>query len=229
MSDDELIREALRLNRRYVTEIVEGLDLCPWAARALREGHVARRVIVERGDAGMPASLDAIAELARDETAEIGLLIYPRVDAGRLEFERFVGRLRERDAARHELGSIPFAMAAFHPDAPADLSDPERLIPFLRRSPDPTIQLVRESVLERVRGSEGTSFVDLSSIDLAALSALEPSRSLRERIAGANLEMIARVGVAEVERRLADILRDRDESYARLGEPRAAVPSADRG
>ena len=60
------------------------------------------------------------------------------------------------------VGESPFAMAAFHPDAAADLDDPERLIPFLRRTPDPTIQLVRQEALERVRGRhpQGTAFVD---------------------------------------------------------------------
>lgn len=217
MFDDELVREALRVNRRYVTEIVEDLGLCPWAARAMREGRVSRRVVVEGGSAQVSASLDVMAELAADETTEIGLLIYPRFDLGRFEFERFVACLRDRDAARHELGTIPFAMAAFHPEAPADLSDAERLIPFLRRTPDPTIQLVRESVLERIRGSEGTSFVDLNLIDLDDLASLGSPRSLRERIASTNLEVVACVGVAEVERRFADIRRDRDESYARLG------------
>lgn len=216
MSDEELVREALRVNRRYITEIVEGLGLCPWAARAMREGRVQRRVILERGSDELEPSLRAMTELARDETADIALLIYPRFSVTQLEFERFAARLRERDAARHELGKLPFVMAAFHPDAPADLSDAERLIPFLRRSPDPTLQLVREHVLDDVRGAEGTFFLDLSSIDFAELPSLEPDRSLRERIATANLERVADIGVAEVERRLADIRRDRDESYTRL-------------
>ena len=111
-------------------------------------------------------------------------------------------------------------MAAFHPDADANLKDPERLIPFLRRTPDPTIQVVRRTALERVRGNsqEGTSFMDLADLAQMPLPQKEPV-SLRQRIARANLDTALEVGIDTLEALFQDIRRDRNESYARLRLP----------
>jgi len=123
--------------------------------------------------------------------------------------------VREQDAARRELGAAPFALAAFHPEAPPRVDDPERLIPFLRRTPDPTIQLVRRDVLERVRGPQGTGFIDVAMLTPRALLA-EPEETLRRTIAKTNLETVSSVGVHVLEAVFEDIRRDRDESYAKL-------------
>ena len=203
-ADERWAAEATRLYRRYEIEIEQALGLCPWAEPARRAGKVGERVVLDPRE----TSLEFPPHI------EVAVLIFPRLNVGPSEFDRFVARLRDEDAARHPLGAIPFAMAAFHPDAPLDKSQPERLIPFLRRTPDPTIQIVRTTVLDRVRSGapQGTSFVNFASLDLAA--AAQPP--LRERIARANLARVEQVGVAEVERKLADIRRDREETYARL-------------
>jgi hypothetical protein len=145
---------------------------------------------------------------------EVALLIYPRLHLGRLEFEHFAARVRNADAGRRPLGEAPFMLAAFHPGAEPDMEDPERLIPFLRRTPDPTIQLVRSSVLERVRAGtpQGTQFVDVRSLDVN----VEYAVPLRERIARANLATVERMGVAELKQRMDAIVKDRESTYERL-------------
>ena len=215
--DDALRSEALRVYRRYMVEVVEGFTLCPWAAPARRAGHVVEHVILAENQANPEQSLALLGSLAEQLQTEIALFIYPDLELDRLAFESFVRTLRERDAARHEVGTIPFAMAAFHPDARADLNEPERLIPFLRRTPDPTIQVVRVSALDRVRGSspEGTQFFDLANLGTLPLPQKEPI-SLRQRIAQANLDTALEVGVDTLEALFQDIRRDRDESYARI-------------
>ena len=221
--DEALIAEALRIYRRFAVEVVEGLSLCPWAEHARKSGRVTERVLLtERRD--VSAVQAVIAEHAERADVEILLVIFPRLTLDRRGFALFVADLARAEADRHEIGTVPFAMAAFHPDAPADLSDAERLIPFLRRSPDPTIQLVRRSVLEAVRqrAPEGTEFVDLRLLDPKVLEA-DRTPSLRARIAEENLHTVRRVGVAEIERLLADIRADRDASYARALATRSAV------
>ena len=215
--DDALRSEALRVYRRYMVEVVEGFTLCPWAAPARRDGHVVEHVILAENQANPEQSLALLGSLAEQLRTEIALFIYPDLELDRLAFESFVRTVRERDAARHEVGTIPFAMAAFHPDARADLNEPERLIPFLRRTPDPTIQVVRVSALDRVRGSspEGTQFFDLANLGTLPLPQKEPI-SLRQRIAQANLDTALEVGVDTLEALFQDIRRDRDESYARI-------------
>jgi hypothetical protein len=75
---------------------------------------------------------------------------------------------------------------------------------------------VRVTSLDRVREgfNEGTQFMDPANL-AAALSLPKEEPSLRERISRANLRTVERVGIEEIERRLADIRADRDASYAR--------------
>ena len=73
------------------------------------------------------------------------LLIYPEFAGDLRAFEEF------RD---HVRGSLRlFYCVAFHPALPMDLSDANRAVSFLRRSPDPTLQLVRIATLDRVRSA----------------------------------------------------------------------------
>jgi hypothetical protein len=218
VSDEDLEREALRVYRRYQREFVERLSICPFATRAREEGHVRERVLTS-GEPDLAETLAVIAELSADADVHIGLLIYPRASIGRVEFERFVARARAEDAQRWPGGRIPMASAAFHPEADPDLVTPARLVPFLRRTPDPTIQLVRHSVLDRVRRNtdHGTGFVDPAMLDPRALAAAAPpAPALHERVAAGNVETIQKMGVEEAERILRDIFRDRSEAYARL-------------
>lgn len=193
------------------------LKLCPWADRARAENRVKEHVLTIRAP-DEAAPLEAILKLSKDPNVEIGLLLLPLLEVTQPALERFVSRLVDADAERRALGAAPFAMAAFHPDASADLSSAERLVPFIRRTPDPTIQLVRCDALDRVREgfNEGTQFVDLRALSTLGAPP-ETTLPLRERIARANLKTVERLGAAEVERRLAAIRRDRNETYHRLG------------
>ena len=213
--------ETLRLNRRYVVEIVEHFGLCPWADRARREGHVTGVVFDQTDPDRFDASLDRVKELEPQTVIDVALFIYPQIGLNRLDFEHFARRFRALDAERHPPGRIPFALAAFHPDAAPVLANPDRLVPFLRRSPDPTIQLVRETTLSRVRGDlHGTSFYAPDLLVPGAGPSSEPD--IRERIAQANHDTVSRVGVEAFEAIFQDILRDRDETRLRLaqGDPR---------
>ncbi len=217
---DERTREVVRIYERYAREVVERFDFCPWAARARRERTARPRVIFQPNLADLSASLAAIDELDSVPSLAVGLLIFPCVTADRLDFEHFVRLLRHADSSRREPGQIPFAMAAFHPHAAPDLSDPDRLVPFIRRSPDPTIQLVRRDVLDSVRGElvGGTSLVEVWMMSPAGLAAPE-KHGVREKIAQNNLATALETGVTAIETVLADIAADRARAYARLGMP----------
>jgi hypothetical protein len=225
MEGDRWIEEADRLYRRYQLEIVEACGLCPWAERARLNGRFRIRVLLQSEPHGADAATLAIDELATDPRAEVAVLIYPRLRLGRLEFERFVAEVREVDAKRHALGCIPYVFAAFHPEAAPDASDAERLIPFLRRTPDPTIQLLRSDVLERVRSAtpQGTQFLDMRALESLDAEGREPEVSLRQRIARTNLATVERLGVEEVSRRMDAIVQDRKGTYREL---RASLPSS---
>jgi hypothetical protein len=173
-----------------------------------------------RPEFDLEEALAVVHELAGRPDVDIGLLIYPRLSVSREEFARLVRVLGNADDRRWPRGEVPMAMAAFHPDAKAELGDPARLVPFIRRSPDPTLQLVRLEVLNKLRGTEpsGTGFVDPELLARRGLSAIAGSvrTPLHERVAEDNLETVRRVGVGAIEAILADIRADRDRSYARI-------------
>lgn len=214
-ADEALVQEAVRVYRRYAVEIVEALRFCPYAERAREEGRT-RELVSLAAELSLEGALALVHEAARDERVEIGLLLFPRVTVTRLELARFVERLRR--AHQDEPGGLVMAMEAFHPEAPADLGNADRLVPFVRRTPDPTIQLVRHEVLLRVRraGDHGTAFFDPSRMSLEELMRAPAPKPLHRQIADANLETTKTRGVEAIERLFEDIRRDRDESYARL-------------
>ena len=196
---------ALARNDRYVREFVEAFDLCPYAKRCRETGRLHRRVVEQAGDA-LSAALSAIAaiEALPEDSVEVALLLFPGAATGSTEaaraFEDFCGQVREGMARAHPAGSPPFFCVAFHPDLPGDVSDASRAVHFIRRSPDPTLQLVRASVLRAVRGSRtgGSTFVDASRLTLAELLAVSSPIGLSDRIAEANLETIEREGAAKL-------------------------------
>lgn len=217
-----LERETLRLNRRYVTEIVERFGLCPWAERAQREGRIAARVFEQSDSGELAPSLGAMNELAARAEVDVALFIYPLLRLNRLDFEHFARLLRARDAERYGPGEMPFAIATFHPQASPVLDNPDRLVPFLRRTPDPTLQLVRESTLRQVRGDlYGTSFYG-PHVFRPPAPAHNPTEDVRERIGRANHRTVVELGSDAFEAVFADILRDRERTHARLALERTA-------
>jgi hypothetical protein len=209
VTDERWTDETMRLYRRYEQEIVHAYELCPWAAPVRRDGRLRERVVLQRDTEHLEPSLAAIDTLGSD--VDLALLIYPRIGTDRSTFERFAARVRDAEVARRELGRAPFVFAVFHPDATPYLEEAERHIPFLRRTPDPTIQLLRSSVLERIRGgtSQGTQFADPMMLDLL----IPQGPSIRERIAQTNLATTHRVGVETMQHSLDAILRDREATH----------------
>lgn len=215
--EEEWRSEAERLHGRYVEEIVEACGLCPWAQRARLTGRTAVAVMLPPDDTTLSCSVDQLNRWgAFGASPEVGFLLYPRLSLSRAEFDAFVARMQAAASERHPIGQAPFALAAFHPDARPDLDSAERLIPFLRRSPDPCVQAVRMSVLQRVRAGtpQGTQFVDVDNI--AEVLAGKEELSLRDRIARANLDTVRTLGASELAARFADIERDRQATYGAL-------------
>jgi hypothetical protein len=179
--------EALRLNARYVEEVVIGWDLCPWAARAWRDGEVARRVFpLPRPEAGAVAAF--VGEIAADPRCSIGLAIFPRVTLSVAAWDRFAEEVRRARG--------PFLVAAFHPQprgaggAPANATE---LVALVRRAPDPTLQLVRASLIDALAAGGRDVSGDIARANFATVTARDPAR-----LAAA----------------LDDLRRDRDRAYA---------------
>ena len=109
-------------------------------------------------------------------------------------FEKLVAAARERMRARHGSGDTPFYCVPFHSDFAEDLRDEHRAVRFIRRSPDPTVQLVRAAALRATRGMD-------PSVPL----------SMSDRIARANLDTLRREGPERLRELLSQI-----RAYARF-------------
>jgi hypothetical protein len=88
-----------------------------------------------------------------------------------------------------------------------DLSDANRAVSFLRRSPDPTLQLVRISTLDRVRSGRpsGSTYLDPSRLSPDELRSTVRRLSVSEQIAEANLGTLQREDPARIAQLLADL------------------------
>lgn len=182
---------ALARSDRYLGDFVEALNLCPFARTCREAGRLHRRVLFEPEEA---AAAVAEIEALPPASVEVALLIFPRFDGGARAFEAFRVEVREQMARAHAGGEPPFFCVAFHPELPMDLADPHRAVHFIRRSPDPTLQLVRASVLREVRGTRtgGSTFVDATRMTAAELHLLEAKASISDRIAESNLASLRR-------------------------------------
>lgn len=190
--------KALARNDRYLSEFVERLRMCPFAQRCRETGKLDRRVLLGKRPLDDAQAAVRAVEAQPEDAVEVALLIFPDFDAGPREFESFLAEVRT--AAR------AFYCVAFHPELPEDLADPNRAVAFVRRSPDPTIQMVRASLLERVRGEQagGSMFVDARQLSAAELLALSSSpETLSERIARENLDTLRRLGPERLREDLA--------------------------
>jgi hypothetical protein len=206
----------LRINARYLVELVEAYDVCPFARGARETGALARRVIGD--DDALGETLRAIDALAPDEKTVVAILIYPRFGRGFDAFEIFAAEVRARDVERRGGGRGPFALAPFHPNPRFGEGTPAQLVMFFRRAPDPCLQLVRFGALDAVRSPAPTGkfLFDWSAEAQRELERRAQTVPVSDRIAGDNFTMFAREGRARLEAVFADIMEDRARSYARF-------------
>ncbi len=190
---------------RYLVEVVERYDFCPWARVAREQGQLAVEVVW--GTPTVDAWAAACQAMLDRPTTRVAMVIAPELSIG----SSALHGLRAEVAAK-----VPSAgVADFHPEAPLDLTTPARLVPFIRRPPDPLLQLVPFSLLDSVRGSTQTTMITQQAQILGGHVA-PPRPDAAARIAAANHGTIS-ADPDEVSRVLDSIAADRVASYARVG------------
>lgn len=190
-----------RILERYLVEVVEAYDLCPWAKSARLAGEIAIEIVW-----GAP-SLDVWEAAAREAlarpAARVAMIVAPELAIERAAF----AQVRDAIAAR-----VPAAgVADFHPAAPLDLASPARLVPFVRRAPDPLLQLVPLAILDAVRGAPPITDIAQQAQILGGHAA-PPREDVAARIARANHATVT-AHAARITEVLEDIARDRGAAY----------------
>lgn len=149
-----------RIHDRYLEDIVEGLNLCPFSRRARARGCV-QRPLLRPTSTGFTAAQAVHALQAccqRHANVEIVLLTFVDLEGFLVDlttFESFLTEVRQLDAATRPQ-QPSFYMVSFHPQSGRDLPrdralTPDMLVQLIRRTPDPVIQCVHTEVLHRVR------------------------------------------------------------------------------
>lgn len=194
LDDPSTDGQVLARSELYTCDVVEAHNLCPYAKPARENGKVLTQLV--RGVAPTTELLERMIALQQsgDDDFEVALLIAPDVVSTPPQWERLIRDMTE--ASERALGALgkrsSLYTVAFHPDLSYGTDSPERLVGLLRRSPDPTIQLVRRSLLDRIRGTRGEAcYLDVADLDtpeaaMEALAAQHGGTSLSQRIAQAN-------------------------------------------
>jgi hypothetical protein len=199
--------EVRRILERYLVEVVERHALCPWARAARERGELAVGILW--GDPALEAWVAEAARLLAAPATRVAMVVGPESAVTRPA----LAALRDQVAAR-----LPAAgVAEFHPDAALDLETPARLVPFLRRSPDPMLQLVPLALIDDARARAGGA----AAPDLARQAAMlggraAPVRELADEIAAVNHATVAAAHAA-ISAALDAIAADRSVAYARVG------------
>ncbi len=193
--------EVHRIWGRYLVEVVEAFELCPWARSARVSDEIAIGIVPGTPDDG--AWVACATELLARPTTRVAMVVGPE-----LAIEPLALRVvRDRVAA-----AMPHAgVADFHPAGALDLATPARAVAFARRSPDPMLQLVPLALLRAVREPPPVADRARQAAILRG-TAPEPELGVADRIAATNHATIA-ARHAEIAAVLADIARDRAASY----------------
>lgn len=195
-----------RILDRYLIEVVERFDLCPWARSARINGEVAVGIVW--GSAPPLASwIEMARELLARPTTRVAMVVAPElsIEWGELH------DLRNEVAAAIAIAGV----AEFHPVARLDLATPARLVPFLRRSPDPLLQLVPLALLQSVRG-DSPAVDRAQQVQLLNGTAEGPKPDFADQIASANHATVTEHQAA-ITSVLDAIAADRAATYAAAG------------
>lgn len=205
VTEDRRRAEVLRLLDRYLVEVVERYQLCPWARAAREGGEVAADVVW--GTPTLDAWIDRAQRLLARPATRVAMVIAPELAIT----PPALRAVRDLVAAR-----IPGAgVAEFHPDARLDLTSPARLVPFARRAPDRLLQLVPLALLDSVRAAPPVAG-RAHQAQMLRGHAPPPRADTADRIAAANHATVAAAHAA-ITATLDDIALDRACSYARVG------------
>jgi len=195
--------EVRRILERYLVEIVERYDLCPWARTARTNHELAIEIVWDTP--AIAGWIAAIEHALADPAIRVAMIVAPELAIEPAELRA----LRDRVAA-----SLPtYGIAEFHPSAELDLTTPARLVPYLRRSPDPMLQVVPLALLDGVRSSPVPDRAGQAKILAGAAG---PPRDVAAQIAAANHAAVTVSRIA-IEETLAAIAEDRRVGYARAG------------
>jgi len=148
-------REAVEATRRWISAVVIGLNLCPFARRVFEGGRIRYAVTDAQDEAALVEALTGeVLHLVASPIREVEttLLIHPRVLGDFLDYNDF---LDVGERLIEELGQRGVVqIASFHPEYRFAGTAPDAVENYTNRSPYPMLHLLREESISAVAGEE---------------------------------------------------------------------------
>ena len=165
--------------RRWISRMVIGLDLCPFAQRVFKADKI-RYVVTDAQDETtlLKELSDELKALASSQISlvETTLLIHPRAFGNFLDYNDFLG---VGDRLLGELGLRgAIQIASFHPDYRFADTDPDAVENYTNRSPFPMLHLLREKSISEV-ASDPNALAEIPRRNIETLRSLGKKNVLR--------------------------------------------------
>jgi uncharacterized protein len=163
--------------RRWISSIVIGLNLCPFARRVFDADRIRYVVSAAEDEAGLLNDLtDELTALAASTSIETTLLIHPRVLGDFLDYNDFLGAGEQRIDDLGFTGVIQ--LASFHPHYQFADTDPDAVENYTNRSPYPMLHLLREESIDAI-GDDPDELLAIPERNIETLRALGRDRILQ--------------------------------------------------
>lgn len=181
-------QNAIQQTKRWVEQVVIGLNLCPFASKPVKDNKVA---YIAAGDATMEQHLQQLADCFKQLDSaidiETSLLIFP--DSYH-SFDDYLELLHLSNLLLDDLRYTGvYQLASFHPAYCFENSDDDDAANFTNRSPYPMLHIIRESSVEK------------------AVASFEDIEQIPER----NVSTLRELGYRKMEKILQEILQAQDE------------------
>lgn len=137
-------RDAILQTRKWITDVVIGLNFCPFAAKPYHSERIRYRVLRDHGLQGLlETCMEEALFLDRHAEVETTLML---LMARPLDFEAFLDNLELCEALLSDQGyDGVYQLASFHPEYRFDDTAPDDPGNYTNRSPYPMLHFLRES------------------------------------------------------------------------------------
>lgn len=171
-------QELIDVTRRWIADVVIGLNLCPFARRPFAAGLI--RYVVTPATTedelleALTAELTTLTTTPRS-TLETTLLIHPNMLADFLDYNDFLATADDLIRRRGLWGTIQ--IASFHPRYQFAGTQPDDVENYTNRSPFPMLHLLREESISEVN-NDPEAMADIPTHNIETLKSLGRKRIL---------------------------------------------------
>jgi hypothetical protein len=163
--------------RRWISAIVIGLNLCPFARRVFDADRIRFVVSAAQDEAALLNDLtNELTALAASTSIETTLLIHPQVLDDFLDYNDFLGLGEQRIEELGLTGVIQ--LASFHPRYQFADADADAIENYTNRSPYPMLHLLREDSIDAIADGPD-ELLAIPERNIATLRALGRDRILQ--------------------------------------------------